>query len=454
MAKKKKRRLKKSVKIGCTFIIALLALGIISTVHFCTMDRHHNEPRQQETDNEHRAGQSSTLINPEIKERIEKLIHSPQRLDSNKIAISIYDLTAGAPVIQWHDHKLMPPASCMKVLTAVTALKRLGVNHQYCESVAIHGEINNGTLYGTVLMTLDDDPLCESLTPLADALRQHGIQRIEGDLVLDLLRNDTLRAHPSAASWDIPYHKVPLLLKGRPRIERDLLYTLHSRGITFHHNLLFADPTLAGVDREKEPVAWQLAVNAIAKKAHTLHTQQTPLTDVITPMMIHSSNIKADALFYHMNHAYDRFAGRSGVQKPLMQSFIEENLQYPESQREGFVINDGSGLSPHNRLNADFLLQLLVYAWRHDEIRRVFIDQAMATPGERRGSLLGRMSAPMFRGKIFCKTGTLTTIGASSLCGYAEAQDGHWYAFSIINEDSPVAESRIYQDKVCKELVR
>ena len=64
------------------------------------------------------------------------------------------------------------------------------------------------------------------------------------------------------------------------------------------------------------------------------------------------------------------------------------------------------------------------------------------------------MSSPLYQNRIFCKTGTLTSIGASSLCGYAHGCNGHWYAFAIINRDSPVGESRLYQDMLCKVLVK
>ena len=57
-------------------------------------------------------------------------------------------------------------------------------------------------------------------------------------------------------------------------------------------------------------------------------------------------------------------------------------------------------------------------------------------------------------GKIFCKTGTLVTIGGSGLAGYAKGSNGHWYAFVILNIDMPVADAREFQDKFCKELVK
>ena len=172
-------------------------------------------------------------------------------------------------------------------------------------------------------------------------------------------------------------------------------------------------------------------------------------------MLIHSSNIKADALYYHIDHVYDRFAGVNSCEGQRVRDLLP-TLAPSMTYLASFVINDGSGLSPENRLTADFLVELLNYAWQHDDMRHVLLDQALATPGHpvRHGSLLTRMSAPLYRNKIFVKTGTLTTRGLSSLAGYAQAADGRWLIFAVINEDSPVAESRIFQDRLCKELVR
>ena len=135
-------------------------------------------------------------------------------------------------------------------------------------------------------------------------------------------------------------------------------------------------------------------------------------------------------------------------------TFIREEMrQDPDAM--GYIINDGSGLSPENRLTAEFLVQLLEYAYRKEEIFDVLIHESLATPeeGPRSGSLTGRMMEPVFRDRIFAKTGTLTTLGVSSLSGYAQGADGRWFAFSIINEGNPIYNSRLFQDRICKALV-
>ena len=87
-------------------------------------------------------------------------------------------------------------------------------------------------------------------------------------------------------------------------------------------------------------------------------------------------------------------------------------------------------------------------------LKNYFINEALASPASARsGSLLTRMARPEYRDRIFVKTGTLVTKGGSSLSGYLQGRDGHWYIFSIIHEDSPVADARIFQDRLCKMMM-
>ena len=40
------------------------------------------------------------------------------------------------------------------------------------------------------------------------------------------------------------------------------------------------------------------------------------------------------------------------------------------------------------------------------------------------------------------------------MAGYVQLTDGRWIGFAVINTDSPVAESRIFQDELCKTFLR
>jgi len=438
------------VKRGCTVLLTVAVVAISLFAYRCGCSKRGG----------HTSECADTLqiiedipLNPQVQQDLEELPLLPTRLDTTQIAISVYDLTARKSVMQWHDERLMIPASCLKLLTAITAMKRLGLDHQYNVSEYLYGEVCNGTLHGMLMIQADDDPMFENLSPLALAAKEKGITSIEGAIVVSLLRDDTLKAHPNAAFWDIPYHKVPILLKGRERVERELHAVFRSHGITLKHNPIFVPKNLL---TDPGSLSYRLALNQLIQEADCIYNHQTNIKEVITPMLIHSSNIKADALYYHLDHLYDHLTGHNPPSKHLTDIFIDEDLKYTHKKRPLFTIEDGSGLCPDNQVTADFLNHLLIYAWKHKEMRNYLIHEALATPGhpERHGSLLGRMCASAYRNRIFCKTGTLVTRGASSLAGYAKGTDGHWYAFTIINEDSPVAESRIFQDKVCHILVQ
>ena len=384
-----------------------------------------------------------------LTKRLEDLVARKVRMTDEQLSICVYDLTCGEPLYSFRSGVPVAPASCLKMLTAIAALKYMGLDYRYRDSLYIKGEVQSGTLYGSVIVRTDDDPLFESFDGFAQALRDTGISRIEGDIVYDIARSDTLKAHATAKSWDIPYHKVPLLLKGRQRIEQEWRQQLAAKGIRFRPNEMFAGHRIADNDPDTTPLLHRLAIDMARNGATPLAGETHALTEVITPMLLHSSNIKADALYWHLRNVYGRL-----FEEDVLHAFLKYELGIPYATSR-LVINDGSGLSPENRLTTDFLVQLMRYAYKEKAIFRYLIDEALPTPagGERQGTLMGRMASGPCVGRIFCKTGTLVTIGGSGLTGYALGKNNHWYAFSILNIDMPVADAREFQDKFCRELV-
>lgn len=369
-----------------------------------------------------------------IADDVQSLIRRAIHIDTTMLAVDIYDLTRGCYVYEYQSHRRMIPASCMKLLTGIRALKQLGADHQYCSKEYILGKVKGETLQGDLLLQMDDDPLLLSFSDFAEAIKARGISHINGRVIYDLLRTDTLRPHHTAQPYDILYRQVPLLMKGAPRVMSEFRASLRAAGISYDSDtLLFNVP--------------------LTDKAEMIFQYQTPLREVLKPMLTNSSNVKAECVLYHNQHAQDRLAEPDTTLRMSPLDFIESENIY--DRMANFVVNDGSGLSPENRLTADFLVQLMVYAYKDSVIRNVLIDEALATPAHptRHGSLLGRMSAPCFRDRIFCKTGTLVSYAASSLTGYAQNKAGRWFAFSIINNNSPVYDGREFQDALCRILV-
>ena len=429
--RKKKRRLKKSVKRGCLGIIIFLLLLALFLLVRCTPAKDFlfgsGEPDEEE------------IVEPDsvdmvIADNLEHLIRRSSLIDTTMLAVDIYDLTRGCYVYEYHSHRRMIPASCMKLLTGVRALKQLGTDHQYNSYEYVLGTVRRDTLYGDLLLQMDDDPLLLSFDEFSQAVKYLGISHIKGKVIFDLLRTDTLRPHHTAQPYDITYKQVPLLMKGAPRVRSEFLASLRAAGVTYERDtLLFNMPLKAN--------------------AELIYQFQTPLREVLKPMLINSSNVKAECVLYHIIHAQDRMAEPDTCLQMSALDFVQSEGIY--DRMADFVVNDGSGLSPENRLTADFLVQLMIYAYKQPEIKDILIDESLATPAHpvRHGSLLGRMSAPCFRDRIFCKTGTLVSYASSSLTGYAHHINGRWFAFSIINNNSPVYDAREFQDAVCRVLV-
>lgn len=425
--RKPRRHLKKSVKRGCLGILLFVLLFVSLTVYECT------RPAAEESALDVVATwveQEPDAVDSLVAARIERVLRTTPRIDTAHVAISVFDLERMSRVLDYRAQEAMAPASCMKLLSAISALHALGAEHNFESRLYIKGKVSNGTLHGDVLLALDDDPEVTSLAPFAEALAQRGIRKVEGNSLVHLVYGDTLRQHPTAAPWDIPYRKLSLLLKGERTVLAHWRQALAARHISAHQPQRIED-----FPQEMEGYA-------------LVHTLTTPLLHPMHPMLTNSNNIKAEAIY---NHLHQRRTRWEEVQPYSVRQFIEEELHV---NPDTLVVNDGSGLSPANRLTAHFLTRLLVYAHERPDLLDPLIHQLLASPGERRGSLLTRMSRPEFRGRIFCKTGTLATKGVSSLSGYALGTNGRWYAFTIFNDETSVYESRHFQDLVCRELVR
>lgn len=449
MKKNKKRirlrwgRIAAALSVLAAIVVAIYFLisGIISLFHYIFDDE---ETSTEDTEMQIELTPEMLHCDSVMAHKIDSFLHGPQRLDTNKIAISVFDATTQLPVFAYNENQSVVPASCMKIATAITALKTLGMNYRYEEFLLAQGDMKRDTLIGTLQLSASDDPLFLSFDSLIVMMKQRGINHVKGNIDIRLAREDTLRAHPTAKVWDIPYHKTPLLMRGKKYVERTFLASLRANGVTVR-------PDSTVNPRKAKGIYGGGKYHKIAASSHSLR-------DVITPMLIHSSNIKADAVFYHLNYKAGLYPDRRirwdipNVVQSFMKNIPADSLTIANIIK----VHDGSGLSPDNRLTARFLVDLLRYAYKDKALHDYLIDEGLASPasGARCGSLTTRMSNPEYKNRLFCKTGTMTTIGTSSLAGYVIGNDGHWYIFSIVNSDSPVAESRIFQDKMCKVMMK
>lgn len=126
-------------------------------------------------------------------------------------------------------------------------------------------------------------------------------------------------------------------------------------------------------------------------------------------------------------------------------------LEGEDVDTTGVETVDGSGLSPLNKLTAQFISDLLTRNKKEfsEEDWQVYFD---ALPiGGVDGTIADRFVDSPVTGKVRAKTGSLT--GVSSLSGYLEAGDGTEYVFSILmNGFEDTTAARNGQDDIVTAL--
>ena len=118
-----------------------------------------------------------------------------------------------------HAGRLFVPASVLKVLTSAAALEHLGAGYRWVTRLTAHGAVDGAVLDGDLVVEPGADPTwgeffdggaAGPLAALAAQVRQRGIERVTGDLVVDAGRFPG-RPHPvDRGHDDLPYrHGTP-----------------------------------------------------------------------------------------------------------------------------------------------------------------------------------------------------------------------------------------------------
>ena len=357
--------------------------------------------------------------------RLDHILSDPY-FERTQVGIYVYDLTADRPLYARGQLQTLRPASCQKLLTAITALDLLGTTYRYTTLVATSGEQADSVLRGNVVLRGGFDPLLSAadLRALADSLRVRGIRRIEGDLVLDRSFKDTL-AYGWGWCWDdeeVPLS--PLLCDGRATLPASWPAALAQAGIAWSGSIRYG--------------ALPPDARAAGRATHTLD-------QVLLPMLKESDNLCAESLFYQIAaHGGKAHAGRDEAAAAV--SGLAARLGFRPSD---FLVADGSGLSLYNYASPQLLVAFLRHAYRNAPILRHLLP-ALPVAGED-GTLRRRMKYGPARSNVRAKTGPLE--GVATLAGYCTAPDGHTLCFAIMNQGvRRGADARRFQDRICQAL--
>ncbi len=350
---------------------------------------------------------------------------------TSQIGVYVYDLTQGAPLYARNHHHRMRPASCQKLVTAISALHYLGPQYKLRTTVQTMGRVSGGTLQGDLYVVGGMDPLLTAaeVDKMVQALKMAGIRRVAGRVCKDVSMTDG-EPYGWGWCWDDDYGPLSaLLVDGKDNFSAVWMRSMARHGIAY-----------------SGPDTLQIAV--CPAEATLRAVAEHDVQALLQTMMKESDNIYAECLFYQLAaHGGTKKAGRKHAAR-LITELIEKNAG---QKADALCVADGSGLSLYNYLTPHLLTSFLQLAQATPEMYAALLRSLPVAGVD--GTLEKRMrQTPAYR-RVWAKTGSVS--GISSLSGYAQAANGHLLAFTIINQGVVrTKHGREFQDKVCELMCK
>ncbi len=411
------------------------------------------------------------------------------------------------------------PASNMKLVTSAAALVLLHPDWHFETRFESRAQLVGGVLQGDLIVRAGGDPLYDAhahgevsqlFEPVVRALRAVGLERIEGDLVLDegsylepapgpgwpaksqywqehCARSGGFSANGGCLTANVSASQpgatapsdVRPLAHGLKRIGSVKTVKAGARldvavGATPGRVTLrgkFPAGQAAWSDRFAAPDPVELFGHVLraalrdggitlggrvvrqrgAPAGRELAVLRTPLADALYPINLDSNNAIADQLFFALGDALGEGGTRAGGERATKRALAQLGVL-----SEGLVQVDGSGLSRDSRLTARQLTALLAATTQLEpESFELFYD-TLPVSGES-GSLARRMKDATVRGRIHAKTGWIE--GASALSGFVTTEGGERLVFSILVKYPRASGLNTHcwkpmQDAICADLVK
>jgi len=432
------------------------------------------------------------------------------------VGLIILDLDNNKTIYQHNPHKLFIPASLLKFFTLATSLAELKADFKFTTSVKYdYKKLKNHKLNDDLAIVFTGDPSLQhkDVEQLIINTKKQGIHDINGNLIID----DTLFADKYASGWvneDLAWHyaapsggiiiaenKIPITILPITTIgqtaqfiiedHNKLLFPIHIhstvKAVTekesnldckleivsnYNNDLAFSGCLPINEHMQKINVALnsprqylknlltiylknhaiRLNGDIIFSKAPTnlkpitTHYSQ-PLLALLKIMMVHSNNTYA--------HAIGKALGAKLYQEGTFKTATKAMLNILQKK---FTVNtstlritDSSGLSFYNAITPDHIARLL-RAINHDQHLKKQINDILSISGKT-GTLKNRLTAKDLTGKIFAKTGTLSS--ASGLAGYLTTKKNKklGLVFIVNNTINTNFNTKQLEDELCELLI-
>lgn len=361
-----------------------------------------------------------------VKVGLDKLLKS-KMFETSQVGIMVWDLETDSCIYRFRERQLMRPASTMKLVTAITALDKLGGSYQFKTTLKYTGTIDNGVLKGDVYCIGGMDPRFnnDDMTAFVTSLKDMGVDSIQGSIYADRSMKD---ADLLGEGWcwddDNPVLS-PLVFARKDGFMDRFVDRLKDAGIVLE------------VDTPQ--------VKRCPESAFSVCTRFHTMDQIMHKMMKESDNLYAESMYYQIAAS----TGNRPASAKSARSVERQLLRKLGLDASRCRLADGSGLSLYNYLSAEQECQLLRYAYLNENIYP-HLRPSLPIAGID-GTLRKRMRGTSASGNVRAKTGTLT--GIITLSGYCTAANGHDLCFVILNNGIMHAvNARRFQDRVCALL--
>ncbi|MBO0844929.1 MAG: D-alanyl-D-alanine carboxypeptidase/D-alanyl-D-alanine-endopeptidase, partial [Nocardioides sp.] len=352
------------------------------------------------------------------------------------------DLRAVVAPLQGHPvldlgHGVSTPASTLKLLTATAALEALGPDRTFATRVVADGR-------GRIVLVGGGDPFLAGKQP-TEGVGRH-------DASLQTLARMTARAlaargvHSVRLGYDTSLFTGPTVNPHWPKgyIPDDVVSPITAlwvdQGLDPNGSGRVADPPATAAATfasylQKDGVR----VTAVAERRARADARELarvtslPVADIVEQVLQYSDNEGAEVLAHQVGLEVEGDASFAGGVRGVRKTLEGLGIGLGEAR-----IEDGSGLSRHDRLGAEMLVQVLQLAASpaHPELRSVVTGLPVAAYD---GSLTYRFEGSPGRGLVRAKTGTLT--GTSALAGITTDARGRALVFAFVSNHVKYAET-------------
>jgi serine-type D-Ala-D-Ala carboxypeptidase/endopeptidase (penicillin-binding protein 4) len=327
------------------------------------------------------------------------------------------------------------PASVEKLYTTAAALMRFGPDATLSTSVAGGGFLDpDGVWRGDLYLRGGGDPTLggDDLQRLSRAVGQAGILRVDGSILGDESRLDTLRgSYDSGGAYDRDIGGVLGALTLNRGFSKD------------GRPAAYAAAQFAKVLRtDGIRVEGRSGAGSAPSDAQELATvSSAPMRDLIRLTNVPSDNFMAEMLVKDLGAEFGG-AGTTAAGVGVVKSQLAELGLTPQ-------VVDGSGLSRADRTTPRQVVHLLE-AMHGQEVAGTF-EGSLAVAG-RTGTIRRRMRGTAAQDRCRGKTGTL--IGVSALAGLCESAGGHTIAFAMLMTRTSLTRAHGVQDRVAAAIAR